>query len=200
MDFRFASLQHLHRYPPVVSNEEAVMADTRLKAVATAESPQMLSVGAQGSATVDAVARLGGRHRPGVPAATAPCVTGAHDWAPIVRRWVSVFARTSPPPAPDLRSGRLRCDDWHYPPVPAAADWASPAVVLFWRLGRRTRCGREPRTPGEWCRQARAAIGPASKITDTGPLRRWFPQACLRRCRVVADRRRPSAYFDDAAD
>ncbi len=85
------------------------MADTRLKAVATAESPQTLSVGIAESATADAVGDSQGRTSSGIPAVTACCAQRlpglSHPF----------FAHTSPPQRPTsvragvaLRSGAPR--------------------------------------------------------------------------------------------
>ncbi len=76
------------------------MADTRLKAVATAESPQTLSVGIAESATADAVGDSQGRTSSGIPAVTACCAQRlpglSHPF----------FAHTSPPQRPiSVRAG-----------------------------------------------------------------------------------------------
>jgi hypothetical protein len=98
---------------PVVSNEEAVMADTRLKAVATAESPRTLFVGTPGSATVHTVGGPGGHPGSGVSAATASRAARASGFAHFV------FAYTSPPQRPTsvragtaLRPGAPRLRQW----------------------------------------------------------------------------------------
>lgn len=89
------------------------MADTRLKAVATAESPRTLSVGAGESATAHAVGDPPGRSGAGM-SATVPCCAQrppglTHPF----------FAHTSPPQRPTsvragaaLRSGAPRLRQW----------------------------------------------------------------------------------------
>lgn len=76
------------------------MADTRLKAVATAESPRTLSVGAGESATAHAVGDPPGRSGAGMPAVAACCAQRPPG------QTHPLFAHTSPPQRPiSVRAG-----------------------------------------------------------------------------------------------
>ena len=103
-----ASYNSIH---PVVSNEEAVMADTRLKAVATAESPRTLFAGARESAAAGCPV---GHSGCGVIAAAAGFMAGSPRRAqrdltdPV--SFCPVFAHTFSPSRPSsVRAGTRLC-------------------------------------------------------------------------------------------
>ena len=170
------------------------MADTRLKAVATAESRRTLSAGTGESTAAGAVSGPRGHSGSGFPAVAAGC---AQRLAGLAHPF---FAHTFPPMHPtSVRAGTAPTSG-----APASFSCCGPGSAVAGLSRRLGRCGwicagRELHRPPGMCRWARIANPPPSKRAERGPVVRPVSRGHLR-SPVLADRYGCAPCFDGAGD